>query len=456
MSSSNTDAGIVDIVMPQIGVSVSEGTVVAWHKAIGDTIAYEEPICDISTDKIDTEVPSSAAGTVVELVADIGDTVDVGAVLARVAPEGVVAPSQPPAPTAVVEAADSPATANAGNGDGAPARRMRSGCSPVVSRIAADVGIDLEQVLGTGRNGRVTKKDLLAFAERATAVSKGEPILHGESPYVPEPPTAPATGTAWSPSSTAPDGPPSSVEPRPPAVAEPVPAGAYVPPPAQPLSRMRATIAAHMKHSQATAATCTSWIEVDMTNVEVARRGLGVTGLSFIARAATSVLGEHPALNAWLSEDLQHTLHQDVNLGIAVSLGESGLIVPVIRRAQDLSVTGLAARIRDLGVRGRERRLTADDLQGGTFTISNAGRAGGLMSTPIINQPQVAILGVEGIAKRPVVITAPDGTDSIAIRSILMLGLSWDHRAMDGMAANEFMAVVKQRLEAVSPVPEGR
>jgi pyruvate/2-oxoglutarate dehydrogenase complex dihydrolipoamide acyltransferase (E2) component len=219
---------------------------------------------------------------------------------------------------------------------------------------------------------------------------------------------------------------------------------------------MRSTIARHMKHSQESAATCTSWIEVDMTNVERFRRTLGLTAMPFIAEAATGALRDHPSLNAWLEgpdESLQHTIHEEVNLGIAVSLGKGGLIVPVIHRAQELSVTGLAARIRDLGSRGRAGQLSPDEMLGGTFTISNAGRVGGFISTPIINQPQVAILGVEGIAKRPVVVSAPDGADAIAIRSILVLGMTWDHRAMDGITANEFLAAVKQRLEAVAPKP---
>ena len=211
---------------------------------------------------------------------------------------------------------------------------------------------------------------------------------------------------------------------------------------------MRRQIGAHMKSSLDTAATCTTWIEVDMGRVETARAKLGVTALAFVARATIDALREYPAINAWL-EDERYTQVSDVNLGIAVSLGEDGLIVPVIHRAHELSVEGLGARIRDLARRARDRSLTPDEVQGGTFTITNPGQYGSIMATPIINQPQIGILDLEAVVKRPVVVTDSDGNDSIAIRPMTILGLSWDHRAFDGALSAQFLAGVKRRLEGV-------
>jgi pyruvate/2-oxoglutarate dehydrogenase complex dihydrolipoamide acyltransferase (E2) component len=203
-----------------------------------------------------------------------------------------------------------------------------------------------------------------------------------------------------------------------------------------------------MKRSLETAATCTTWIETDMSRVEAARARLGVTALAFVARASIDALREFPALNAWL-EGERYTQHAAVNLGIAVSLGEDGLIVPVIHDAHELSVEGLAARIKDLARRARARELTADEVRGGTFTITNPGQYGSIMATPIINQPQVAILDLEAIVKRPVVLTDPQGNDSIAIRPMTILGLSWDHRALDGVLSAQFLASVRRHLEGV-------
>jgi pyruvate/2-oxoglutarate dehydrogenase complex dihydrolipoamide acyltransferase (E2) component len=214
------------------------------------------------------------------------------------------------------------------------------------------------------------------------------------------------------------------------------------------LSRMRRQIGAHMKRSLDTTATCTTWIEVDMSRVETARRRLAVTALAFVARASIDALREHPALNAWL-EGETYTQHQGVNLGIAVSLGEDGLIVPVIQNAHELSVEGLAARIKDVARRARNRELVPDEVQGGTFTITNPGQFGSIMATPIINLPQVAILDFEAVIKRPVVVTDADGNDSIAIRPMTILGLSWDHRGLDGALAAQFLATVKRHLEGV-------
>jgi pyruvate/2-oxoglutarate dehydrogenase complex dihydrolipoamide acyltransferase (E2) component len=209
---------------------------------------------------------------------------------------------------------------------------------------------------------------------------------------------------------------------------------------------MRRQIGERMKHSLQTTAQCTTWIEVDMSRVEAARAVLGLTALPFVARASIAALREHPALNAWLEDD-RYTRHQGVNLGIAVSLGEDGLIVPVVQRAHELSVEGLAARIRDLATRARSRELVAADVQGATFTITNPGQYGSIMATPIINVPQVAILDLEAVVKNPVVVTGPDGSDAIAIRPTTILGLSWDHRALDGAQAAQFLASMKRQLE---------
>jgi pyruvate/2-oxoglutarate dehydrogenase complex dihydrolipoamide acyltransferase (E2) component len=406
----------VDVTMPQMGVSVAEGTVVAWRVEVGDRIEAEHTICEISTDKIDTEVPAPVSGVVREILVPVDATVEVGVVLARIASTGgveadagrddevgadAVGTDAVGAPAAAVEPDSGVQSGNGAAGDhGVPDRRRYS---PVVQRIAAEHGIDLAQVPGTGRGGRVRKQDVLAFRDAAP-----EPPLHIESPYRPEPAAAPGT-------------------------------------PGQ-LSRMRRQIGEHMKHSLDTAAHCTTWIEVDMSRVEAARAPLGVTALPFVGRAAIAALREHPALNAWL-EGERYTRHDDVNLGIAVSLGEDGLIVPVVYRAHELSVEGLAARIKDLARRARARELTPDEVRGGTFTITNPGQYGSIMATPIINQPQVAILDLEAVVKHPVVLTDAQGNDSIAIRPMTILGLSWDHRALDGAIAAQFLASVKRHLE---------
>ena len=423
MSSSPTET-VVDVTMPQMGVSVAEGTVVGWRVEPGDRIEAEATICDISTDKIDTEVPAPATGIVTEILVPIGETVDVGTVMARIA-TGAGATAQPldggtdRAPTAEssqpLDGDDAgPATTEPSSPTPPPRPAATNGSrrySPVVQRIATEHGIDLSQVPGTGRGGRVRKQDVLAFVE---ASPLEEPPLHIESPYRPEPVAAPAAAVAGG-----------------------------------ELSRMRRQIGEHMKRSLETAATCTTWIEVDMSRVEAARARLGVTALAFVARASIDAIREHPAMNAWL-EGEKYTRHTDVNLGIAVSLGDEGLIVPVIPRAHELSVEGLAARVKDIARRARSRQLTPDDVHGGTFTITNPGQYGSIMATPIINQPQVAILDLEAAIKRAVVVTDADGNDSIAIRPMTILGLSWDHRALDGALAARFLATVKRNLEGVS------
>lgn len=407
MSSSPTDT-LVEVTMPQMGVSVAEGTIAVWKKKPGDWIERDETIVEISTDKIETEIPSPAAGRVTEILVEVGVTVPVGEVLARI--DTGSKPGQAHADESEKEESGvGSSELGVGNGSHSPP------VSPVVRRIAAEHHIDLEQVEGTGRRGRVTKKDVLAFIEKWPA-PKAEPTLHMESPYVEE--TAPT---------------PNSQPPT------PVTGGER----SEPLSIMRKRIGEHMRHSLDTAAHCTTIVEADMSGIEAARKRDGMTYLPYVARAVIEALREYPSLNATLEGDMI-TRHEQVNLGIAVSLGEDGLIVPVVHDAQDLSHEGLGKRIKELAKRARDKELAPDDVSGGTFTITNPGAFGAVLATPIINQPQVAILDLEAVVKRPVVV---DG-DSIAIRPMTYLCMSWDHRALDGALAAQFLSAVKRRIEA--------
>jgi pyruvate/2-oxoglutarate dehydrogenase complex dihydrolipoamide acyltransferase (E2) component len=372
-----------DVVMPQLGVSVAEGTIVRWLVAPGDEVRADDPLCEVDTDKIVTDIPSPAGGVVTEIPARAGATVEVGTVLARIAGAGGALVADPPG--------DEPAWH-----------------SPVVQRLAREHGVDLTRVTGTGRDGRVRKQDVLAAAGAAT-----DRPLHSESPYRSEPATDGEEGG---------------------------------------LSRMRRRIGAHMKRSLDTAATCTTWMEADMSRVEAARTGakaselLGVTALPIVAHAAIDALREHPALNATL-EGERYTRHAAVHLGVAVSLGDAGLIVPVIRDAHALTVEQLDRAIRDLARRARRGRLQPGETAGGTFTVTNPGQFGSIMATPVINQPQVAILDLEAIVKRPIVVQDDDGNDVIEIRPQTILGLSWDHRALDGAQAAQFLGALRRRLE---------
>jgi 2-oxoglutarate dehydrogenase E2 component (dihydrolipoamide succinyltransferase) len=377
-----------------MGVSVAEGTIADWKKRPGDWVERDETIVEISTDKIETEIPSPASGRVTEILVEVGVTVPVGELLAR-----IDTGSKPGQPHADEENH---------NGDHAPP------ISPVVRRIAAEHDVDLDAIEGTGMRGRITKKDVLGFIQRAEP--KPEPVLHMESPYVEEP----AAATA---------------EPSP-AVAEPMPAAG-----GEPLSLMRQKIGEHMRHSLDTAAHCTTIVEADMSGIEAARGRLSY--LPLVARSVIDALRKYPLLNATLEGD-RLTVHDQVHLGIAVSLGEKGLIVPVVHDAHLLSHEGLAERIKDLAARARENKLTPDEVRGGTFTITNPGRYGALLATPIINQPQVAILDLEAVVKRPVVV----GGDSIAIRPMTYLCMSWDHRALDGAYAAQFLSEVRAQIEA--------
>jgi pyruvate/2-oxoglutarate dehydrogenase complex dihydrolipoamide acyltransferase (E2) component len=445
VSSSSTET-LVDVQMPQMGVSVAEGTVVEWKKQPGDWVQADEIIASISTDKIDTDVESPATGRVAEILVPVGETVDVGTVMARIATdarpgEAHVAETGTGEATAALEA---PGEAGELQGDTAehhPAtaqsRPRRDGArrySPVVMRIAAEHDIDLEQVEGTGRGGRVRKQDVLAFVEsgptRGEAGDEAQPPMHIESPYRPDEPT-----------------PPKPRQPRLQRIEE-VPRDETAPAPAagQPLSRMRQAIGRRMVESLQTAATCTTIAEADMSRIEAARKQARLSYLPYQARATIETLLQFPALNATLEGD-SHTVHDGVHLGIAVSLGDGGLIVPVIRDAQDLSVEGLAKRIKDLASRARSHQLAPDEVRGGTFTITNPGPFGSIMATPVINLPQVGILDTEAVVKRPVVVTDELGNDSIAIRHMTYLCLSWDHRALDGAYAAQFLAALRKKLE---------
>ena len=400
MSSSPTSQA-VEVTMPQMGVSVAEGTIVEWRKRVGDWVEADEPIVEISTDKVETEVPSPASGRVSEILVEAGSTVDVGTLLARIDAEarpGVAHADEGSEPE--VPSSQFPVP-SPGNGHGPP-------ISPVVRRMADEHGVDLEQVEGSGRRGRVTKKDLLAFLgdkpdtrHQTPDTPAAEPALHSESPYREE---------------------------------EPAPAAGHQ------LSVMRRQIGEHMVRSIQTAAHCTTVVEADMSAIEAARGRLSY--LPFVARATIAALREFPMLNATLEGD-RLTVHDEVNLGIAVSLGDEGLIVPVVRNAHELSHEGLAARIKDLAERARSKKLTPDEVSGGTFTITNPGAFGALLATPIINQPQVAILDLEAVTKRPVVV----GGDSIAIRPMTYLCMSWDHRALDGALAAQFLSAVRRHIE---------
>jgi pyruvate/2-oxoglutarate dehydrogenase complex dihydrolipoamide acyltransferase (E2) component len=415
MSSSPTSAGVVDVTMPQMGVSIAEGTVVEWKKEPGDAVEADEPLVEISTDKAESELPAPAAGRLTEVLVEAGETVDVGTVLARIETRA--------------EGGGEASAATSGDGAGERADDGEGGSpvTPVVRRMAKEHDLDLSQVEGSGRRGRVTKKDVLAYLrgrgqvgakDQPAEAPAGESKLHMESPYR----EAPAPGEAVAP----------------PAAEQPAPG-------ARELSVMRKQIAEHMLRSIRTAAHCTTIVEADMSRIEAAR-GQG-SYLPFVARATIDALREHPTLNATFEDELLN-VHDEVHLGIAVSLGEHGLVVPVIRDAHELSHEGLAARIKDLAQRARTKRLAPDELGGGTFTITNPGAFGAVLATPIINQPQVAILDLESVVKRPMVITDANGNDSIAIRPMVYLCMSWDHRVLDGALAAQFLSTLKRRIEA--------
>jgi pyruvate dehydrogenase E2 component (dihydrolipoamide acetyltransferase) len=460
----------IDVVMPQMGVSVSEGTVIKWLKSEGDPIAADEPLLEISTDKVDTEIPSPGEGIVQKILVPEGETVEVGAKLAVIAPGGAEVEVEE-TPAAPAEPAEEPEPKAAEPGDtlsqapatpppeqpaappaAEPSEDGRTFVSPVVAKIASEHGVDPGQVPGTGRGGRVTKKDILAFIE------SGAP-----SPAPPTEEAPPAAAPAPTPAAAAPAPPPPAAAPAP----TPAAAALAPPPPAaapgagetlEPMTAMRKGIAQHMRRSLDTSAHVTTVFEIDMSRVVAIRNklkaeyqqtyGVNPTYLAFIARATIEAIRNWPWVNGEIRGE-QIVVKHYVNLGIAVALeGGKGLIVPVVKNAEGLNLLGLARSIADVAERARSKKLTPDDVQGGTFTITNPGGWGAIIGTPIISQPQVAILDVEALVKRPVVVEDEHGNDLIAIRPMMNLCLSYDHRLVDGAYAAQFMKELRENLES--------
>ena len=468
----------IDVVMPQMGVSVSEGTITKWLKQEGEQVAADEALLEISTDKVDTEVPSPGEGVVQQILVQEGETVEVGTKLAVIVPEGAAAPA-PPAEQAPPEPATAQAAAEAGASSsaegGAPAAEPvaeaepaapatapaeapapsdgtgeKTFVSPVVARIAAEHGVDVDRVEGTGRGGRVTKKDILAYVESGPAEAPAAPAAPPQPPAEPPPPAPEAPPT------------PAPAAAPPPRAAEPTPAMAQAQPmpgeTLEPMNAMRRGIAEHMRRSLDTSAHVTTVFEVDMAKVVALRKklkpeyeqsyGVNLTYLAFIGRATVEAIKNWPWVNGEIRGE-QIVSKRFVNLGIAVALeGGQGLIVPVIKNAEGLNLLGLARAIADVADRARNKKLTPDDVQGGTFTITNPGGWGAIIGTPIISQPQVAILDVEALVKRPVVVQDEDGSDVIGIRPMMNLCLSYDHRLVDGAYAAQFMKELRENLES--------
>ncbi|MDQ3087631.1 MAG: 2-oxoglutarate dehydrogenase, E2 component, dihydrolipoamide succinyltransferase, partial [Acidobacteriota bacterium] len=465
-----------EVVMPQMGESITEGTVSKWLKAVGDTIEKDESLLEISTDKVDAEVPSPVAGTLLEIRTNEGETVEVGAVVGLVGAATVersesreasraVAQTQAVAATAEATSADVPsveiakeesaaatarnvsetedrsydyqrpdaiadAKANGkSNGEMSLEELRRTKSSPLVRNIAKEHGVDISRISGSGMSGRVTKKDILNFIESGAALRPQDLLV----------------GKISAPIITTPIQRPQSAIPNPQSTNDRI----------EPMSVMRKKIAEHMTFSKQTSAHVTSVYEFDMTNVAKfrdknkaefqTRYGTKLSYMPFIFQAVTQALRQFPIVNSQVSGE-QIIYKGDVNLGMAVAL-DWGLIVPVIKRADTLSLSGLALAANDLADRARTKKLMPDEVTGGTFTITNPGVFGGLYGTPIINQPQVAILCVGTIEKRPKVLTTPDGDDYIAIRQMAYFALTYDHRVVDGADAERFLSFMKEYLE---------
>src|SRR5512146_3441049 len=452
----------IDVVMPQMGESIAEGTLSRWLKKVGDPVKRDEPMFEISTDKVDAEIPAPAAGVLAEVLVQEGETVAVQTVVARLETEAgaasavspakpaaqpaaakpepapVPAPAPPSAPAAVAPARavpqappGPPPSPPVGNGAAETAEeRLRRRSTPLVRKMVAEHNLDLTAIPGTGLAGRVTKSDVLGYLETPTTPA-APPAPAGAAPAPARPAAAPAPAPA-------PAGP--GVEAWP---------GDRV----EPWSRIRKLTADHMVMSRRVSPHVNTIFAIDYTRVaqirskrkqEFASRGVNLTYLAFIAKAIADNLRRHPVVNSAVGADAT-IFRQDVNLGIAVAL-DWGLIVPVVRHADELSLAGIARAINDLGERARAKRLSPDEVQKGTFTITNPGVFGSLIGTPIINQPQAAILCVGSITKQPAVLTV-DGTDTLAVRLRGMLSLAFDHRIVDGADADRFMADVKRTLE---------
>jgi pyruvate dehydrogenase E2 component (dihydrolipoyllysine-residue acetyltransferase) len=458
----------VDVVMPQMGVSVSEGTITRWVKQVGEHVEADETLLEISTDKVDTEVPAPASGLVTEILVQEGETVEVGTVLARIGGEAAAAapaaapaepePTRPEPDAAPPEQAPQPAAEAAPPEPVTPAAdgptNGKAFISPVVARIAGEHGVDPSQVPGTGTGGRVTKRDILAFIEAGGAAAPAAPAA--PEPAAATPAAAPeVTPPAIPAAAPPPVAPPPAAAPAVAAAAEPVAPGQGET--FEPISAMRRGIAEHMRRSLDTSAHVTSAIEVDMTNVVAVRAklkrefeqayGVNPTYLAFIARATVDTLRDYPYINGEL-RDGQIVTRTFVNLGFAVELTDGkGLIVPVVKNAETLNLLGMAKGIADVAARARNKQLLPDDVAGGTFTITNPGGYGTFHGTPVISQPQAAILGTYAIVKRPWVLTDESGTDAIAIRSMMNLTLTYDHRLIDGALAGRFLRDLRERLQ---------
>jgi 2-oxoglutarate dehydrogenase E2 component (dihydrolipoamide succinyltransferase) len=409
---------MTDVIMPQMGESIAEGTVTRWFKKVGDRVERDEPLFEISTDKVDTEIPSPASGTLTEIRVGEGQTVPINTVVAvigdKVAEARAETPRQDLPPRPAAPPPPPPAVPSE--------RGPRS--SPLVRKMAREHGIDLLKLSGSGQGGRITKQDVMT---------------HLDTRRAPPPPTAPKAGPpeAGAPAVPAPS----------PAVAAPTPGRVEI----VPMSGIRKSIAEHMVASRRTSAHVTTVFEADVSRVVRAREslkrafeqeeGVKLTYTPFFIRAVTSALKSFPALNASI-EGEKIIYRKDYNIGVAVAL-EWGLIVPVVHHADEKSFLGLARAVADLAERARTKKLKPEDVQGGTFTVTNPGSYGALFGTPIIHQPQVAILGIGAIHKRPVVVN-----DAIAVRSMVYLALSFDHRLIDGALADQFMADVRRRLES--------
>jgi len=429
-----------DIIMPQMGESIVEGTITKWLKKPGDKVQRDEPLFEISTDKVDAEIPAPASGVLQEIKVTEGTTVSVNTIVGTIAVDGEAA--APAKPTAPAPAAGKPAAAKSEEKKAAPAspppatpapaaheedEEARS--SPLVRKIAREHGVNLSQVSGTGLGGRITKQDILSFIESQSSAPATTPA---QAPAPSAPPASAPTSTASRPTALAP-----------------------YPGDLVPMTNMRKLIAKHMIESRRTSAHVHCMYEVDFTRIVnlrnkhktgfEQRHGARLTFMPFFVRAAVIAIQQWPIINATLEGD-NIRYHRQINMGIAVAL-DWGLIVPVLKNAGDLNFLGLQRGISDLGERARTKKLKPDDVEGSTFTVTNPGQFGAVFGLPIINQPNSAILGVGGITKQPMVITDKDGTDSIAIRSVVHLTLGYDHRLIDGAVADQFMALVKKNLE---------
>ncbi len=454
----------VDVVMPQMGVSVSEGTVTRWLKQEGDHVEADETLLEISTDKVDTEIPSPASGTVTQILVQEGETVEVGTKLAQIGGAGLGGGEAPPQPEAPPEPAAQPAAAEApvaaSEQQAAPAQAVHANgnrfVSPVVARIASEHNVDPSQVSGTGRGGRVTKKDILDFIEQGGPPQPQAASAPQAAPV--EQAAAPAEQAAPAPAAV-PEAPQPQAAPAPPKPAAPAVAPAELQPgeELEPVTAMRRGIAEHMRRSLDTAAHVTSAIEVDMSRIVAAREqlkkdyqaayGVNPTYLAFIARATVDELRKHPYVNAELRGEAI-VKRNFVNLGIAVELAEGkGLIVPVLKNVETMNLLGIAKGIAEIAKKAREKKLMPDDVQGGTFTITNPGGYGTFHGTPIISRPQSGILGTYALVKRPWVIQDELGKDVIAIRPLMNITLTYDHRLVDGAYAGRFLHDLRERLE---------